>query len=217
MTAIDLSLSSLAYAKRKTVEFGITNIDYLQADILDLRILAKNFDIIESIGVLHHMAKPLAGWKVLTDWLKPGGLMKIGLYSDLARQNIVKVKRMIEESKIISCKDEMLKLRRQIAKLDDPEVNILKESNDFYSTSTVRDLLFHTQEYRFTMPQIAEALDELGLAFMGFEFAEKTTAKGFNKAYPEEQSIYDLEKWYEYELLNPRIFSGMYQFWAQKL
>jgi tetratricopeptide (TPR) repeat protein/2-polyprenyl-3-methyl-5-hydroxy-6-metoxy-1,4-benzoquinol methylase len=85
VTAIDLSLSSLSYAKRKTKEFGVTNIDYMQADILDLGILNKQFDIVESAGVLHHMADPVAGWKVLTDCLKPGGLMKIGLYSELAR------------------------------------------------------------------------------------------------------------------------------------
>ena len=33
VTAVDLSLASLAYAKRKTVELGITNLEYLQADI----------------------------------------------------------------------------------------------------------------------------------------------------------------------------------------
>ena len=34
--AVDLSLSSLAYAKRKTEEMGIENIEYMQADILNL-------------------------------------------------------------------------------------------------------------------------------------------------------------------------------------
>ena len=78
--AIDLSLSSLAYAKRKTEEHAIKNIEYMQADILDLGKLNKKFDIIESAGVLHHMDNPMAGWKVLTDCLKSSGLMKIGLY-----------------------------------------------------------------------------------------------------------------------------------------
>ena len=39
----------------------------MQADILDLAKLNKRFDIIESVGVLHHMENPMAGWKVLTD------------------------------------------------------------------------------------------------------------------------------------------------------
>ena len=78
VTAIDLSPRSLAYAKRKMEELGVTNIHYLQADVLDLGMLDKQFDIIESAGVLHHMADPIAGWKVLTNCLKPGGLIKVG-------------------------------------------------------------------------------------------------------------------------------------------
>ena len=49
----------------------------MQTDILDLNKLNKEFDIIESGSVLHHMDNPFAGWKVLTNCLKPGGLMKI--------------------------------------------------------------------------------------------------------------------------------------------
>ena len=59
VTAIDLSLSSLSYAYRKTEELGLKNIEYMQADILDLGMLGQQFDIIESGGVLHHMADPV--------------------------------------------------------------------------------------------------------------------------------------------------------------
>ena len=38
-----------------------------------LRKLNKKFDIIESVGVLHHMADPLMGWASLTDCLKKDG------------------------------------------------------------------------------------------------------------------------------------------------
>ena len=84
--AIDLSFSSLAYAKRKTEELGFKNIDYMQADILDLGKLNRKFNIIESAGVLHHMDDPIAGWRVLTDCLELGGLMKIGLFRGLWKQ-----------------------------------------------------------------------------------------------------------------------------------
>ena len=50
VTAVDLSLSSLAYAKRKTSEMKLNNIDYIQADILNLALLGKKFDIIESVA-----------------------------------------------------------------------------------------------------------------------------------------------------------------------
>ena len=90
MTAVELSLASLAYAKRMSTEFNFTNIHYLQADILHLHQIDKKFDIIESSGVLHHMNNPMAGWKVLVDLLKPDGLMKISLYSEFARKHIAK-------------------------------------------------------------------------------------------------------------------------------
>ena len=69
MLAIDLSLSSLAYAKRQTEELGITSIKYMQGDILKLKKLDKQFDIIESVGVLHHMDNPMDGWTALVDCL----------------------------------------------------------------------------------------------------------------------------------------------------
>ena len=92
VTAVDLSLTSLAYAQRKTNELGHSNIEYIQADILELYNLDREFDIIESVGVLHHMDEPMAGWRTLVGLLKPGGLMRIGLYSELARQHIVKIR-----------------------------------------------------------------------------------------------------------------------------
>ena len=111
----------------------------------------------------------------------------------------------------------MLRYRRKIIELDHPEFNLLTKSNDFYSLSELRDLLFHVQEHRFTIPQISKALDELGLAFMGFEFSDKVKKEAFKAVYPDPKSIHDLDKWHEYEILNPRLFSSMYQFWAQKL
>ena len=42
--AIDLSLSSLSYAKHKTEELGVKNIEYMQADILNLSNSGKKFD-----------------------------------------------------------------------------------------------------------------------------------------------------------------------------
>ena len=112
---MDLSLASLAYAKRKTIELGITNLEYFQADILKLGHLEKKFDIIESMGVLHHMDEPMVGWKVLTKLLKPGGLMKIGLYSELGRQNIVEIRKEIKSMKVGVSETEMREFRQSIA------------------------------------------------------------------------------------------------------
>jgi len=213
--AIDLSLSSLAYAKRKTEELDISNIKYMQADILDLTTLNQKFDVIESAGVLHHMEDPMAGWKLLTNCLKPGGLMRIALYSELARQDIVRIRDEIKQSYIDSNDDAMKSFRNKMVNSEEDHHKLEVLSLDFYSMSTFRDLLFHIQEHQFTIPQIKDCLTELGLVFCGFE-ANKIIKK-FKLENLSENAVYDLKKWDTFEKQNPRIFSGMYQFWCQKI
>ena len=215
VTAVDLSLTSLAYAKRKTTELGITNLKYIQADILKLNQLKKKFDIIESVGVLHHMDEPMDGWKVLTDILKPSGLMKIGLYSELARKNIEEVRKEITLGKVGTSEADIRNFRQSLVESQEKHHQQLTMSNDFFSLSTLRDLIFHVQEHRFTLPQIKNCLEKLGLKFCGFE--DKDIILNFRKFHGKEINIYDLELWHQYEENNPQTFGGMYQFWCQKL
>ena len=213
--AIDLSLSSLAFAKRKAEELGISNIEYMQADILDLKALNRKFDIIESVGVLHHMNNPMVGWKVLADCLNTGGLMRIGLYSELARKSIVQIRDEIEHLNIESSYDAMKLFRNKIGSSEEESHKLIVSSLDFYSMSAFRDLLFHVQEHRFTIPQIEASLTQLGLMFCGFEtvhVVQKFKLKNFT-----ENALYDLEKWDTFEKENPKVFAGMYQFWCQKV
>ena len=212
VTAIDLSLSSLAYAKRKTQELNISNIQYLQADILNLNFPENSFDVIESGGVIHHLKDPLAGWSNLVGCLKPGGLMKIGLYSETSRQGIFKLRRSINQS--WSNSDSIRALREDVINSEDDLIRSLLSFHDFYSTSELRDLLFHEQETCFTIPQINDHLISLGLTFCGFESRQQQLA--FNNFYTSNADKYDLMSWHEFEIQNPKSFSGMYQFWCQK-
>ena len=215
VTAVDLSLASLAYAKRKTAELGFTNLEYLQADILKLDQLEQEFDIIESVGVLHHMDEPMAGWRVLTDLLKPDGLMKIGLYSELSRHHIAEVRKEITLLRVGTSEVDIREFRLSLAESNDENHQLLTTSNDFFSLSALRDLIFHVQEHRFTLPQIKNCLDELGLKFCGFE--DKHAILSFREFHGREADIYDLALWHQYEESNPRAFASMYQFWCQKL
>jgi len=212
--AVDLSMSSLAYAKRKTEELGIQNIDYMQADILELGKLNRKFNIIESSGVLHHMDEPIAGWRVLTECLEPGGLMKIGLYSGLARQNILRMRKEINQSGIGSSDAAMKSFRSSVINSSKEQYKKIQSSNDFYSMSELCDLLFHVQEHLFTIPQLKDCLSELGLRFCGFE--ANRIVRDFKLVNVGEDDLYNLDKWNIYEEANPHCFIGMYQFWCQK-
>ena len=77
-----------------------------------------------------------------------------------------------------------------------------------------RDLIFHVQEHLFTLPQIKNCLNQLGLKFCGFTTREKIN--NFRNFYGKNENIYDLDLWNKYENNNPKSFAGMYQFWCQK-
>jgi tetratricopeptide (TPR) repeat protein/2-polyprenyl-3-methyl-5-hydroxy-6-metoxy-1,4-benzoquinol methylase len=217
--AIDLSLSSLSYAKRKTKQYGISNIDYAQADIMELGILDRQFDIVESSGVLHHLADPVAGWRVLVGLLKTGGLMKIGLYSEIARQDIVSARALIAQKGYSSSAEDIRRCREEIismAESGDEAMQMTCKSGDFFSLSECRDLIFHVQEHRFTVPQIETALQDLGLDFVGFEIKDKAAVKKINKLSPDSNARNSTALWHEFEQENPDTFRGMYQFWCRK-
>jgi len=215
--AIDLSKSSLAYAKRKTEEFNIRNIEYMQADILQLKKLNKKFDIIESTGVLHHMKDPNEGLKVLVDILEPHGFLNLALYSKVARQHVVKAKELIKEKNYKNTTKDIKDFRKDILdKRVDPLIQKVTAYLDFYSTSMTRDLLFHVQEHRFTIPQISVILKDLNLEFLGFFFSDPLVKKKFSESFPEDKNNVSLDNWHQFEINNPDIFISMYQFWVKK-
>lgn len=219
VTAVDLSLSSLSYAQRKTSELGITNLEYIQADILELDKIGKQFDIIECGGVLHHMASPIKGWRVLVNLLRDGGLMKIGLYSEQGRPDIIAAREFIEKGGYGSSATEMRRCRQDIiaaAEKGDQKLIQLCMRSDFYSLSPCRDLIFHVQEHRFTIPEIADALKQLGLEFIGFETPTPHTLVQFRKENPSCPKGLELDRWHQFEQRNPDTFRGMYQFWCRK-
>lgn len=215
--AIDLSLASLAYAKRKTAELGLAGIEYAQADILQLGTLEQRFDLIESSGVLHHMADPLAGWQVLVDLLRPGGVMAIGLYSELGRRDVVAVRERLATAGLPGTDDEIRQCRQRLLRDEHLAASAASflASRDFHATSSCRDLLFHVQEHRFTLPQLKAALQRLGLVFIGFAL-EPAVLADYVRRFPEDRARNDLDRWHRFETERPDTFARMYQFWVQK-
>ncbi len=214
--AIDLSLASLAYAMRKSLEMGFSGIEYAQADILKLGEIHRRFDLIESGGVLHHLADPWAGWKVLLSLLRPGGLMKLGFYSKIARREVTRVRAIIAEQGYGSTSEDIRRCRQDLIDLDKSDnlgmaVNVI----DFFSTSACRDLLFHVQEHCLTLTDIAPFLQEQCLDFLGFEI-DKVVLDSYRQRFPEDQAAINLTNWDLFEQENPDIFVSMYRFWVQK-
>ncbi len=214
--AVDLSLSSLCYAQRKSNERGLKNIEYAQGDITQLGSIGRRFDIVVSVGVLHHLADPMAGWRELLSLLRPGGLMLLGFYSECARQSIVAARRYIAERGYAPTASDIRRCRQDLIALENGMLfKQLTLFRDFYAMSECRDLLFHVQEHRLTLPQIKAMLTELGLDFIGF-LLEPRASKRYKQCFPHDASMTNLDCWNDFETRFPATFIGSYIFWAQK-
>jgi 2-polyprenyl-3-methyl-5-hydroxy-6-metoxy-1,4-benzoquinol methylase/tetratricopeptide (TPR) repeat protein len=212
--AIDLSRASLSYAKRMAQKLGLNDIEFAQADILKLGSIGQEFDFIEASGVLHHLADPWQGWGVLLSLLRSGGTMNVGLYSDLARRNVVAARALITERGYRPIPQDIRRCRQDIIASDDPLLMSLIRSQDFHTTSECRDLLFHVQEVRITLPEIKTFLTDNNLYFGGFNLDAAILQK-FTARFPG-RGLADLDCWHAFETEAPDTFRGMYQFQVRK-
>jgi 2-polyprenyl-3-methyl-5-hydroxy-6-metoxy-1,4-benzoquinol methylase/Flp pilus assembly protein TadD len=214
MLAIDLSRASLSYAAGKTRALGL-DIEYAQADIMRLGALQRRFDLIESGGVLHHLADPYAGWRVLLPLLRPGGFMRIGLYSEIARRGVVAARALVAGKGYGSTPSEIRRFRLELMQAGDGPARDILRFNDFYSMSECRDLVFHTQEHRMTLPEIKAFLAEERLQLLGLEL-DRATARSYAARFPADAGMTDFDGWHAFEQDNPHTFQSMYVFWVQK-
>lgn len=218
--AIDLSKASLAHGYRKSKEMGLVNIEFAQADILNLANLGdlkERFDFINCFGVLHHMEHIEPGWKVLRSLLRQDGIMQIGLYSKLARKSVFEIRDYVLQKGYPSTSEGMRQCRYDLIKLNNRQFDRIIKSKAFYSMSNFRDLAFHVHEICIDIPQLKTMLEEIKLEFLRFEFGYPETERQYGSLYPEDTDMISLDNWNEFEKMYPDTFENTYKFWVKKI
>ena len=142
--------------------------------------------------------------------------MRIGLYSSLARSDLSEVKEKMGDLAPPITNQKIYDYRNKVLDNAGLEFEKLVRYPDFFSTSELRDLLFHVQEHTFTLIEIKNMLKELDLIFCGFETVDKKTKEAVSAVGGGPESLFSLDAWDSFEQLNPYYFSGMYSFWVQK-
>jgi SAM-dependent methyltransferase len=215
--AVDLSLASLACARRRAVELGIGNVEFCQADILELGALRERFDIVYCSGVLHHLREPLAGLKVLARLARAGGFVKLGLYSARARTSVNAARELIRQQGLAATAPAIRAFRQQVlAAPQDSPLRRLLRSRDFYSMSECRELLFHVQEHQYSLPQVEKLARDAGLAALGLsKQLPRIAVLAYRKLFPGEEDFTSVRNWDAVEAAYPELFLGMFHFWCR--
>ena len=210
ITAIDLSLDSLAYAEQKKLELCMQNVTFCQGDILRLPETGLEFDEISCIGVLHHLQNPLDGLIALRRVFTGEGEFRLAVYTESGRADVVSGIKLREQERFSSTPKDIRRFRKRVLELDEKhQAKRLVKWGDFYSLDACRDLIFNVQEHRFNLMTLSKLIVDAG--FVLSSIRTKPRVKDlYHKKYSDTGDEINIQNWYILEQENPGIFGSMY-------
>jgi SAM-dependent methyltransferase len=172
---IDLSEGALAIAKERCQRSGADRASFLHLSLYDVDQVPGEFDLINCVGVLHHLPDPIRGIQALSQKLAPSGVMHIFVYAAHGRWEIQLMQEaiaLLQGEKRGDYIDGVQVGRQVFASL--PENNrLVQREKERWSMENQRDECFadmyvHPQEVDYTIDTLFELIDASGLEFIGF-------------------------------------------------
>lgn len=172
ITAIDLSSDSISYTQHVLDKYQIKNVELHQMPIEDAGKLNKQFDLIVSTGVLHHLPDPDAGLKTLQELLRPDGSMFLMVYGRYGREGIYNVQEIMRQLGLTyenATNVDINAIRQLISLLPPTHPQHAKQAYfPLQEPNEVVDLFLHPQDRAYTTDEILEWLDGSGLKLQSF-------------------------------------------------
>jgi SAM-dependent methyltransferase len=179
LLAVDISAGALAVARERTRRSGaaaqVRELRIEQRSLLDLA-GEGSFDYINSVGVLHHLDRPLEGLRALAALLRPEGLLHLFLYADAGRWEIHRSQRALALMQV-GTGAEGLRLGRELFEVL-PEGNRLRRHHqerwaiDTAADANFADMYLHPQESSYDLAALMGLIEQAGLHFVGFSNPE---------------------------------------------
>lgn len=212
ITALDLSRPALEYAALRLREQAL-HAELFQADLLQLGNWEQRFELIACGGVLHHLTDPEAGLQTLSHLLTPDGLIKLGIYSRRARMPVESLRQAYGITGT-ETPEQVRALRTRLLNDDSEAARWLRNTHDFYTLETCRDLLFHPREQAFSLPEIMPWLRRCGLELIGPELWQPGDYALFRELFPG-RPYSDAQAWDQLEAQHPALFAGLMVLWLR--
>ncbi|AFY89702.1 class I SAM-dependent methyltransferase [Chroococcidiopsis thermalis] len=175
VVGIDLSAGALAVARERCQRSGANRVEFQHLSLYDAEQLPGEFDLINCVGVLHHLPDPIRGIQAISSKLAPGGIMHIFVYGELGRWEIKLMQQaiaLLQNDKQGDYRDGVQIGRKLFASL--PENNrLVKREKSRWAMENQRDECFadmyvHPQEIDYNIDTLFDLIDASGLTFLGF-------------------------------------------------
>lgn len=223
---IDLSQGTLAIAKERCKRSGAARVEFHQLSLFDVEQLEGKFDLINSVGVLHHTSDPIRGIQALAQKLAPNGLLHIFVYGELGRWEISLMQEaiaLLQGENRGDYKDGVTVGRQIFANL--PEKNCLRRREqerwamENQQDACFADMYVHPQEIDYNINTLFKLIDASGLDFLGFSNPQTWDLQRLIGNSPElierSQHLTERQRYRLIEVLDPQAISH-YEFFLGK-
>ncbi len=172
VVAIDVSQQSLDHQQFLKNKYGLNNLELHRLPIEDIDRLARDFDLIMSTGVLHHMASPEAGMKALAQCLRPDGVASIMLYAKYGRLGVDMLQSVFREMGFDQSDASVHAVRQILAILphDHPVRSYMAIAPDLGFDAGLVDTFLHGRERNCSVKECLDLVASAGLVFQDFFF-----------------------------------------------
>lgn len=227
VTGIDLSSGALSVARERCQRSGADRVEFHHLSLYDAENLSGEFDLINCVGVLHHLPDPIRGIRSLAAKLAPGGLMHIFVYGELGRWEIKLMQEaiaLLQGDQRGNYTDGVAIGRKLFATL--PETNrLVRREQERWSLENQQDECFadmyvHPQEIDYNIDSLFDLIDASGLEFLGFSNPRTWSLDALIGTSPElmerTEQLSDRQRYRLLEILNPDAITH-YEFFLGRL
>ncbi len=147
IVATDLSRRTIGILRRRLWLYGYHNLHLMVQDLMESA-YENSFDAVDAFGVIHHVESPEAALLKLEKSLRPGGVLRLMIYSDVARTNIENLRSEVRDLGLSSLGE----LKKFLHSKD-----ILRRG-DFSNDAGLADSLFHPLVHIFDRKAVDKLL-----------------------------------------------------------
>jgi SAM-dependent methyltransferase len=167
VVGIDISEPSLNHHQHLKEKYGLKNLELHLLPVEDVDSLGRNFDLVISTGVLHHLADPGRGMRALAGCLRPDGVAAIMLYARYGRIGVEILQSVFRDLGLRQDEISLAVVQEAIASMppDHPVRSYLAIAPDLSSDAGLVDTFLHGRDRSYTVDDCLGLITSAGLVF----------------------------------------------------
>lgn len=167
VVAIDVSQASLSHHQYLKDKYNMQNLELHLLPIEDVHQLGRDFDLIISTGVLHHLADPEKGIQALSACLRRDGVIALMLYAKYGRLGVEILQSVVRDLALPQDDASLAIVRDMLGTLaaDHPIKSYIQIAPDLQFDAGLVDTFLHGRDRSYSIPDCINLVQSADLAF----------------------------------------------------